>query len=63
MENINQIVVQLTENVCPIVRALAQYGSDIYQPNQYEVIYSELTNDEKIIWDNFVEMITNKQSS
>ena len=37
MENINQIVVQLTENVCPIVRALAQYGSDIYQPNQYDL--------------------------
>ena len=61
MENLNQIVVQLTENVCPIVRALAQYGSDIYQPNQYEVIYSELTDDEKKIWDDFVNMIKTKQ--
>jgi hypothetical protein len=61
MENINQIVIQLTEITCPIVRALAQYGSDIYQPQQYEVIYSELTDNEKIIWDNFMEMIKNKQ--
>lgn len=61
MENLNQIVVQLTELTCPIVRALAQYGTDIYQPNQYEVIYEELSESEKIIWDNFIEMIKSKQ--
>jgi len=60
MENVNQIVVQLTEIACPIVRALAQYGTDIYQPQQVEIIYEQLTNEEKIIWEKFIHMIESK---
>jgi len=58
MENLQQIVLQ--EKTAPYVRALAQYGNDYVPENQVEVIYSELTEDEKIIWDNFVNMIKNK---
>lgn len=55
MENLQQIVVQ--ETTAPFLRALAQYGTGLMPETQVEVIYSELTKEEKIIWDNFVEMI------
>jgi hypothetical protein len=55
MENLQQIVVQLT--TAPFERALAQYGTGFMPENQVEIIYSELTIEEKIIFDNFVEMI------
>lgn len=58
MENLQQIVLQ--ETTAPFVRALAQYGSGFIPENQVEIIYSELTEEEKIIWDNFVNMIKNK---
>ena len=58
MENLQQIVLQ--ETTAPFVRALAQYGSDIIPESQTEVIYSELTTEEKSIWDAFVTMIKTK---
>ena len=59
MENLQQIVLQ--ETTAPFVRALAQYGSGFIPENQIEIIYSELTDEEKIIWDNFVNMVKSKQ--
>jgi len=59
MENLQQIVVQLT--TAPFERALAQYGTSFIPDNQIEIIYSELSDREKIIWDSFVEMIKTKQ--
>lgn len=59
MENLRQIVVQLI--TAPYVRAIAQYGNDFFPETQVELIYDELTDDEKIIWDNFIEMIKSKQ--
>jgi len=58
MENLQQIVVQVT--TAPFVRALAQYGTGFMPETQVEVIYSELTTEEKAIWDAFVEMIKSK---
>jgi hypothetical protein len=58
MENLQQIVVQ--ETTAPYVRALAQYGTSFMPETQIEVIYSELTEEEKAIWDAFVTMIKTK---
>jgi hypothetical protein len=58
MENLQQIVVQ--ETTAPYVRALAQYGTDFMPAAQIEVIYSDLSEADKIIWDAFVEMIKTK---
>ena len=58
MENLQQIVLQ--ETTAPFVRALAQYGTDFMPEAQVEVIYSELSEEEKEIWDAFVTMIKNK---
>jgi hypothetical protein len=58
MENLQQIVLQ--ETTAPYVRALAQYGTDYIPQNQIEVIYSELIDEEKAIWDAFVTMIKSK---
>lgn len=58
MENLQQIVLQ--ERTAPFVRALAQYGTDFMPQEQIEIIYSELSEKEKAIWDNFVEMIKSK---
>jgi hypothetical protein len=58
MENLQQIVVQLT--TAPFVRALAQYGIDYMPQEQTEIIYSELSVSEKVIFDSFVEMIKSK---
>lgn len=58
MENLQQIVVQLT--TAPIVRALAQYGTDLMPLSQIEIIYSELSISEKEIFDAFIEMIKTK---
>lgn len=59
MENLQQIVLQ--ETTAPFVRALAQYGTSFLPETQVEVIYLELTDDEKAIWDAFVDMIKTKQ--
>jgi hypothetical protein len=58
MENLQQIVLQ--ETTAPFVRALAQYGTDLMPQSQVEVIYSELSDDDKAIWDAFVTMIKSK---
>ena len=58
MENLQQIVVQ--ETTAPYVRALAQYGTSFMPENQIEIIYSELSQEEKIIWDSFITMIKAK---
>ena len=58
MENLQQIVVQ--ETTSTYVRALAQYGTSIMPDSQVEVIYSELTEEEKGVWDAFVTMIKTK---
>jgi hypothetical protein len=58
MENLQQIVVQ--ETTAPYVRALAQYGTSFMPETQIEVIYSELSEEEKVIWDSFITMIKSK---
>jgi hypothetical protein len=58
MENLQQIVLQ--ETTAPFVRALAQYGTGFMPENQVEIIYSELSDDDKAIWDAFVTMIKSK---
>jgi hypothetical protein len=58
MENLQQIVVQ--ETTAPYVRALAQYGTSFMPETQIEVIYSELTEEEKVIWNAFITMIKTK---
>lgn len=59
MENLQQIVLQ--ETTAPFVRALAQYGTDFMPEHQVEVIYSELSDEEKATWDAFVTMIKSKE--
>jgi hypothetical protein len=58
MENLQQIVVQ--ETTAPYVRALAQYGTSFMPETQIEVIYSELSVEERAIWDAFITMIKSK---
>jgi hypothetical protein len=58
MENLQQIVVQ--ETTAPYVRALAQYGTSFMPETQIEVIYSELSDEEKGIWNAFITMIKTK---
>lgn len=58
MDNLQQIVLQ--ETTAPFVRALAQYGTEFMPENQVEVIYSELSDNEKATWDAFVTMIKSK---
>ena len=58
MKDLQQIVVQLS--TAPVVRALAQYGESFMPETQTEIIYSELTSEQKVIFDSFVEMIKSK---
>jgi hypothetical protein len=58
MENLQQIVVQ--ETTSEYKRALAQYGESIVPSTQVEIVYSELSDDEKLIYDNFINMIKSK---
>lgn len=58
MENLQQIVVQ--ETTAPYTRALAQYGESFIPEKQTEVIYSELDEQDKAVWDAFVAMIKSK---
>jgi len=58
MENLQQIVLQ--ETTAPFVRALAQYGTGLMPETQVEIAYSELSDEEKAIWDAFVTMIKSK---
>ena len=59
MENLQQIVVQLT--TAPYERALAQYGNSFMPDNQIEIIYSDLSEEDKLTWDAFITMIKTKQ--
>lgn len=59
MENLQQIVVQLT--TAPYERALAQYGNSFIPDNQIEIIYSDLSEEDKATWDAFITMIKTKQ--
>ena len=58
MNNLQQIVVQ--ETTSEYKRALAQYGEGIMPDTQKEIIYSELTTEEKTIYDSFITMIISK---
>jgi hypothetical protein len=58
MKNLQQIVVQLT--TAPFERALAQYGTEFMPENQIEIIYSELSVEDKATWDTFITMIKSK---
>lgn len=58
MENLQQVVVQLT--TAPYERSLAQYGEGIMPEKQTEIIYSELDEQDKAVWDAFVAMIKSK---
>ena len=58
MDNLQQIVVQ--ETTTEEKRALAQYGKGIMPDVQKEIIYSELNEQEKGVYDAFIEMIKSK---
>lgn len=58
MDNLQQIVVQ--EAMASFPRAFAQYGYQYMPERQVEVIYSELSDEDKAIWDAFVTMIKSK---
>jgi hypothetical protein len=58
MENLQQVVVQLT--TAPYERSLAQYGEGFMPEKQTEIIYSELDEQDKAVWDAFVAMIKSK---
>lgn len=59
MDNLQQIVVQ--ETTAPYKRALAQYGTGFIPESQVEVIYDDLTAQEKAVYDAFVNMIKTKK--
>jgi hypothetical protein len=58
MENLQQVVVQLT--TAPYERSLAQYGEELMPKTQTEIIYSELDEQDKAVWDAFIVMIKSK---
>lgn len=61
MEETNLIQIVVQETSAPFKRSLAQYGTDPYQPSdQKEIIYEDLSEAEKAIYDAFVDMIKSK---
>lgn len=58
MENLQQVVVQLT--TAPYERSLAQYGEELMPKTQTEIIYSELDEQDKAVWNAFIAMIKSK---
>jgi hypothetical protein len=58
METLQQIVVQ--ETTAPYVRSLAQYGTGIIPDRQIEVIYDDLSVEDKAVYDAFIELIKSK---
>jgi hypothetical protein len=58
MENLQQLVVQI--NNVPEIRTIVQYGTDFLPNSQKIVKYEELTIEEKVIWDNFIDLMVNK---
>jgi hypothetical protein len=55
MENLQQIVLQIT--TAPMVRALAQYGTEQMPTEQKEIIYDDLSKEQKKVFDAFIEMV------
>jgi len=58
MDTLQQIIVQ--ETTASEKRSLAQYGSGIIPDRQVEVIYDDLTVEEKAVYDAFIELIKSK---
>lgn len=59
MENdLQQIVVQITTSTEK--RSIAQYGSELIPEHQKEIIYNDLSENEKKVFDSFVSMIKSK---
>lgn len=58
MDNLQQIVVQLTNS--PDIRSILQYGNSFLPESQNLIKYEDLSPEEKEIWDNFIEMLKNK---
>jgi hypothetical protein len=58
MEKLQQIIIQ--ETTSEYKRALAQYGDGMMPESQVEIIYSDLSDEEQIIYDNFITMIKSK---
>lgn len=58
MNDLQQIVVQ--ETTAPYKRALAQYGTGMIPESQVEVVYDDLTAQEKAVYDAFIDMIKSK---
>jgi hypothetical protein len=58
MENLQQIVVQITNS--PDVRAIVQYGEGFLPDSQILVNYEELTKEEQRVWSQFVTMLSEK---
>jgi hypothetical protein len=58
MENLQQVVVQLT--TAPYERSLVQYGEEFMPKKQTEIIYSELDEQDKAVWDAFIVLIKSK---
>lgn len=56
---IQQIAIQIGTAPKGEERVLIQTGGDRTQPDVKVILYSELTNAQALIWDNFVEMTTN----
>lgn len=58
MENIQQIVIQITSG--PYERSLLQYGEGQIPVSQKEINHSDLTEEELAIYNNFIEMMSKK---
>lgn len=58
MNNLQQVVVQ--ETTAPYKRALAQYGTGFVPESQIEIVYDDLSDTEKQVYDAFIEMIKTK---
>ena len=44
----------------PYERSLTQYGEELMPKTQTEIIYSELDEQDKAVWDAFVTMVKSK---
>jgi hypothetical protein len=58
MEDLQQVILQI--NNAPETRLVIQYGTDILPSSQQIINYVDLSSDEKLIWDNFINMVNNK---
>lgn len=58
MDKLQQIVIQITNS--PDVRAILQYGDGFLPDSQTLIKYDDLTDDQKRIWVQFVNMLSGK---